>query len=220
MASLRHARRVATAAGIACLAAFGAGCASAGGSSAGPTVTVTATPAASQTSGTASPPVPNATVTVTPATRSPAPPAIPAGVTLCATSGLKITLGLSQGAAGHVYQVIDFTNISGGTCVLYGYPGVSLAGGNPVTQIGRAAREDPSTPRQLVTLAPGAVGNALLTITEAYASNTCHPEQADYLQIYPPNQTTPAYLGYLTKTCSGPVQTLRIAATRPGSGGG
>ncbi len=36
----------------------------------------------------------------------------------------------AQGAAGSVYQVIDFTNISNVTCTLYGYPGVSLGGGD------------------------------------------------------------------------------------------
>ena len=49
-------------------------------------------------------------------------------------------MGVAQGAAGSVYQVIDFTNISNTTCTLYGYPGVSLAAGTPVTQVGRRPR--------------------------------------------------------------------------------
>ncbi len=221
MTSLRYARRVAVASGLACLAVLGAGCGSGSSSKVIPVVTVTASAPASSSSSSSSSAA-NPTVTVTPA--PPAPPAFssPPGVTLCSTSGLKITLGLSQGTPSHIYQVIDFTNISGSTCVLYGYPGVSLAGGTPVTQIGLAAAEDPSTPRQLVTLAPGATGNALLRLTQAgsYPVSPCAPQTASYLQIYPPNQTTPAYIGYSFSTCSGPVQTLLIAATRPGSGGG
>ena len=60
----------------------------------------------------------------------------PAG---CATRDLQAKAGVAQGAAGSVYQVIVFTNISNATCTLYGYPGVSLAAGTPVTQVGQAA---------------------------------------------------------------------------------
>ena len=42
---------------------------------------------------------------------------------------------------------------------------------------------------------------------------------ATYLQIYPPNQTTPIYLPYQAQACAKPVQTLYIGAVRPGSGG-
>lgn len=223
MTSLRYARRVAAGGGLACLAVLGAGCASSSSSTATPVVTVTApTPAGSSSSSSPSAPpsTPNTTVTVT------APPSAPAftsppGISLCSTSGLKIYLGLSQGAAGTIYQVIDFTNISGSTCVLYGYPGVSVAAGMPVTQVGLAASEDSSTPRQLVTLAPGATGNALLKLHQAgfFPPATCKPKNTTYLQIYPPNQTTPAYIAYSFQTCSGPIQTLVIDAARPGTGG-
>ena len=84
-------------------------------------------------------------------------PAAPGGPAPCPTRSLGLKPGLSQGAAGSVYQVLDFTNISNVSCTLYGYPGVSLAGGDPVKHIGLAADENPNPPRKLVTLAPGAV---------------------------------------------------------------
>src|SRR5690349_8833359 len=80
----------------------------------------------------------------------------------CPTSALRVKQGIAQGYAGGVYQVIDFTNTSGSTCTLFGYPGVSLVSGPPYVQIGLAAKRGTSTPRELVTLAPGATANAML----------------------------------------------------------
>jgi hypothetical protein len=122
---------------------------------------------------------------------------------------------------GSTYTVIDFTNTGNVTCTLYGYPGVSLAGGHPVTQIGAAADENPGTPRKLVTLAPGAVANALLRIVHAMnlPAKSCHPVNATFLQIFPPNQTTPIYLAYSTTACAKPIHLLTIDVVKPGSGG-
>jgi len=47
---------------------------------------------------------------------------------------------------------------------LYGYPGVALDAGVPVTQVGLAAAEDPATPRERVTLGPYGTADALLRI--------------------------------------------------------
>jgi hypothetical protein len=116
--------------------------------------------------------------------------------------------------------VIDFTNIGNVTCTLYGYPGVSLAGGKPVTQIGLAATRSTATAKTLVTLKPGAVGNALLQIVDAgnYSPATCGPTTADHLQIYPPNQTTPIYLAFKSQACSKKVHILSVSVVMPGSG--
>jgi hypothetical protein len=132
-----------------------------------------------------------------------------------------VKLGLGQGAAGSTFQVIDFTNISNATCTLFGYPGVSLAGGKPVTQIGLAAAESHTTARTQVTLAPGAVANALLRIVHAvnFPAARCHLVTADHLRIYPPNQTTLVSLPYTSQTCAKPVRILTIGVVQAGSGG-
>ena len=187
-----------------------AGCGSSGSPAAAPTKTITvrATPAA-----------PASTPATTPATDTASPTA--AAAPACPTRSLGLKLGLAQGAAGSTYQVIDFTNISNVTCTLYGYPGVSLAGGKPVTQIGLAAAESHATPRKLITLPPAAVANAVLQIAHAgnFPAARCQVTNADYLQIYPPNQTTPAYLRYSAQTCAKPVRVLTISVVQAGSGG-
>jgi len=132
-----------------------------------------------------------------------------------------VKAGISQGTAGSIDQVIDFTNISNVTCTLYGYPGVSfgatrISGG----QIGAAAKESPATPRALVMLAPGAVANALLQIADPgnFPAAKCGQVTAHWLVIYPPTQTTPVYLSYTSPACSKPVQILTVSVVQPGAG--
>jgi len=206
-APVRTARPAIAVAALASVAALAAAC---GGS------TLSATPAKTVTV-TASPQAPAASSPGA-ATGTPAAPGVPAP---CPTASLGLKAGLSQGAAGSVYQVLDFTNISNVSCTLYGYPGVSLAGGHPVAQVGLAAAEDPTTPRKLVTLAPGQEANALLRIVDAlnYPTAKCGPVTTQWIQVYPPNQTTPIYLAYKTTACSKPVRILTVSVVQAGAGG-
>ncbi|MFZ0187697.1 MAG: DUF4232 domain-containing protein [Streptosporangiaceae bacterium] len=143
------------------------------------------------------------------------------GPSPCATSGLNVTLGPSSGYAGGVDQTIIFTNTSGATCTLYGYPGVSLVSAPPYTQIGLAAQRSSTTPVKLITLASGATASAVLQIVDAlnFGTATCSPTKAAFLRIYPPNQTAPVYLADASEVCAQPVQTLFISAVQAGSGG-
>ena len=86
--------------------------------------------------------------------------------------------------------------------------------------MGPAATRDTTTPRTRVTLAPGATANALLRITHAenYPAAQCHPATAQYLQIYPPGQTTPMYVAYNATACTGTVGILSIGALQAGAG--
>ena len=120
-----------------------------------------------------------------------------------------------------MYQNLDFTNIGNTACTLYGYPGVSLASGTPVTQVGAAATRSTAASPTVVTLQPGQTGSALLRITQAlnYPAAECSPLATTYLQIYPPNQTTPIYLPYSSTGCSATsVQLLTIGVVQPGTG--
>jgi len=202
---LRAGRFALTAATLICTAAV-AGCASSGSSE----------PAASDSTPAASPSTPaassNTPAVATPSSSAPGTPA-------CATSALQVKLGSSDGYAGGVYVTIDFTNTSGSTCTLFGYPGVSLVTGPPYKQIGLAAKRSTSTPKKLVTLAAGATANAQLQIVDAlnFPSASCGPTKATALKIYPPNQTEPVYLPNTSTGCSKPVQILYIGAVRPAS---
>ena len=205
---LEAGRLALTIAALTCAAAV-AGCASSGSSSQPGTSGSTA--AASPTAQGTTPGSSN-----TPAVATPSSSSAPA----CPTNSLRVKPGVGQGYAGGVYVVIDFTNTGASPCTLFGYPGVSLVKGPPYTQIGLAAKRSTTTPKTLVTLAPGATANALLQIVDAlnYPSATCGPTKATALKIYPPNQTEPVYLPNTSNGCAKPVQIMYIGAVRPGSG--
>ena len=201
-------RPVLAASALACAVAL-AGCASSGS---------TSPPDASGSAPAASPSAPAASASSS-GTPAVAAPSSSAAGTACATSALRIKLGASDGYAGGVYQTIDFTNTSGSTCTLFGYPGVSLVTGPPYQQLGVPAKRTTTPPAKVVTLAPGATANAVLQIVDAlnFPSPSCQPAKAAALKVYPPNQFTAVYLPDTSYGCGNPVQTMYIAPVRPGS---
>jgi hypothetical protein len=132
-------------------------------------------------------------------------------------------VGLAQGTAGSIYQVIYFTNLSNTPCTLYGYPGVALAAGSSqVNQVGAAASRSSATAAAVVTLDAGQSANTTLRIVEAgnYPTGTCQPTATSFLQIFPPGQTTPIYLAYKSTGCSSSaVKLLSVSVMTPGTGG-
>ena len=163
----------------------------------------------------------------TPATSPAAPAPTPSDVAAsCASSGLKIKVDTSQGgaAAGSVYVPINFTNTTGSTCTLFGYPGVSFVTSPSGSQLGRAATRNPPT-ATLVTLAPGGVAHATLRVAQAanYSSSACVPVTAHWLRIYPPNQFNAIYARYKTQACSARLPAkvgsqVSVYVVRPGPG--
>jgi hypothetical protein len=177
------------------------------------------------TNGAGSPPAAGGT----PASSSPAsqpapsqPASTPSGPAACATSALEAEVPAADAgaAAGSTYYPIQFTNSSDSTCSLYGYPGVSFVTGNGGSQIGAPATENPAHPRQLIELAPGQVAHAELQVADAqnYPPSRCTIVTANWLRIYPPNQTAPLYVSFTAQTCSNnqsntTVETFQAGAT-------
>jgi hypothetical protein len=123
----------------------------------------------------------------------------------CKTAGLVVWLGaVGDASAGSNYITLRFTNQSGHTCTLGGYPGVSAVdlAGHP---LGSPARRDVSTPRVL-RLDDGATATALVRI--AFAGNfppaTCHRHAAAALRIYPPDETAAKLVPIAFDACSKP----------------
>jgi hypothetical protein len=120
-----------------------------------------------------------------------------------------------DGAAGSTYFKLKLTNLSGHTCTLAGYPGVSavdLSG----HQLGSAATRNQSRVR-VVRLASHATATAVLRITVAgnYPFARCHPVTAAGLRVYPPNQRAARVVPFPFSACSrtGPIY-LNIAAVK------
>jgi serine/threonine protein kinase len=160
------------------------------------------------------------------AVRATAPVVAPGGVgsataAACTTGGLTATLGPFTPNTGNNDQVIDFTNVSGATCTLYGFPGVSLTTGESTAdQVGAAADKTSAVP-SLVTLAPGGTANAQVEVVDAGNYPSCSPAATTDLQIYPPGQTKQMYLSFATTGCrSAQVHLLMIGPVQRGEGTG
>jgi hypothetical protein len=203
-------RGLAAAAVLACSAALVAACGSSTSPAASPSPSATTRPSVNP-GGT-----PQA-VTTTPATTPASGPAP------CATSALKVSVPATAGgaAAGSVYYPIQFVNVSGASCTLYGYPGVSFVTAQGGSQIGPAAIRNPTMPAALVTLTPGQTVHAELQVVDAqnYPPSDCGVVDAHWLKIYPPNQTAPVYVSFSAQACSMAKQILSVQTVQTGTSG-
>ncbi|WP_158607844.1 DUF4232 domain-containing protein [Nocardia panacis] len=150
-----------------------------------------------------------------PGSPDPAAPSPERPVSACTTSNLTVTLGRQEGAAGHIYAPLVFTNSGTEACTIYGYPGVSLAAGTPTATIGPGAARDTAEGAQTVTLAPGASAQATMRYTQA-GNYPCERTKATALLIYPPDQTTAIAVPFTADACTAPpVALLTIGSVKP-----
>ncbi|MEJ4097467.1 DUF4232 domain-containing protein [Corynebacterium bovis] len=112
----------------------------------------------------------------------------------CRTRDLSVTATRPEGAAGSEEFSLMFTNNGRSSCSLRGYPGVSFVGNSNGTQLGAgASREAVSGSLPVVTLASGASATASGRAGTRPADE-CRPTPADGLRVYPPDETTAAYV--------------------------
>jgi hypothetical protein len=149
---------------------------------------------------------------------------VAAGPAACAAADLRVSVGGADGTAGSFYYPVVFTNASPVTCTLYGYPGVALVTRPGGSVVGAPAVRDPTFPKEVVQLAPGAAAHASLQVVIAanYPAAQCKPATAHWLQVYPPGQYAARYVAFTAQTCTARVgdgSTLGIYVVRPGATG-
>lgn len=190
MSPLHRARQAMASVAVACAALLAAACGSIGAPSAGPTATVTVTPTQ-----------PGTPATGTSSASTPAAAATPGP---CSTAGLRVTLASRESAgAGHFYRTLVFTNVSGASCTLFGYPGVSFVTGVGGQQIGAAASRSPASKR-LIVLGPGQKAHAVVDLLDVlnFPSSKCAASNAHWVKVYPPNQFSATYVRWTAMVCS------------------
>jgi hypothetical protein len=175
-----------------------------------------------------------ATAALSVALTRPEPVALTATAAACRSAGLDAWLGIAANpgvvprvsATGSsktdAYYTLEFTNVSGRTCSLYGYPDVwAYIGGR---QVGSPAMLDTSVRPSMVTLAPGATAHADLryTVTASFAAATCKQVTVPELRVYPPESGGAIVVPLTIPACSrkGPdffsVQPVQPRAGIPG----
>jgi hypothetical protein len=120
----------------------------------------------------------------------------------CTTSQLAASLGQPQGAAGHTFIPLVLTNHGSASCVIQGYPGVSLldGGGAP---IGTPATRAPGVAAPAVVLAPGAGTPATLGTQNAGISPAPCWAVSTSIKVYPPNQLASLTIAGAITVCGG-----------------
>lgn len=127
-----------------------------------------------------------------------------AGATACNPRVLAVSLNTSgSGAAGSSYYALTFTNGSGVSCTVTGYPGVSAVSRSGA-QLGNAAGRSTTTAAAKITLASGARATSTLQITDVsnYTASTCGPTTAFGVKVYAPNSLTYHILTFAFRACS------------------
>lgn len=128
-------------------------------------------------------------------------------VPVCQPSGLVIWLNIAKGKAGlgTTYYPLNFTNLSGHTCTLEGFPyvlGVNLSG----HQLGKRAVFDHTSTPHVITIGNGKTASAILGIVNVgnFSPSLCHRVTAAGLKVYAPTgtATTAKVVPYPFGACS------------------
>jgi len=182
--------------------------ASSGGSQTSATANTAKAASAAQTDGTATT---EATATQSRSTSEPR----------CVRSWLTSWIGVPGGqTAGSTYYQLEISNVSGQTCTLYGFPGVSALGAGG-RQLGSAAGRDHGYTELTVTLRPYQTAHVVLQITDVgnFSPAACRPRTADALRVYAPGDYASMKFPFSFRACArrGPVY-LHVSTTIAGTG--
>ena len=136
--------------------------------------------------------------------------------------GVWVAVGQGNGALGTIYYPLEFTNMSGHTCSLFGFPGVSAVNSSG-RQLGSPAQWIRTTSPRTVILAPGATAHTQLAYHDAVVGTEpgCDPvNSAVLLRVYPPDQRNATYAAFSFQVCShaGPVYMSIFGPIRAGVG--
>jgi len=141
---------------------------------------------------------------------APGHPSAPPG---CTSVHTRVWYGLpGDGAAGHVFYQLQFSNIGHSACTFFGYPGVSALDSNG-HQVSKPATH--SGPKLTVTLAPGATAHVVLEVTDA--GILCNPVKTAELRVFPPGQFHAQLLPFPSEGCPGK-SVMHVDAMHPRAG--
>lgn len=124
---------------------------------------------------------------------------------LCEVADLTVTVKYLDAGAGTVHRALQFTNSGDRTCEIQGFAGVSFVGGEDGHQIGKPAdRVGDKGPA--ITLRAGSQAWAPLASPHAenYDPETCRPEEARGLRIYPPQEYDSLFVPLAETACGNP----------------
>ncbi len=147
---------------------------------------------------------------------------LPSGPHNCSTAQLRVSAGMSSGAAGTIGQIVLFENAGSTSCLLHGFPGVAGldSAGNQVVQATRELNGAPFTGSTgslpTVTLATGETASAIVFGSDVPVGSATSCATYAALLVTPPNAYQSVRVQAQLPACSG----LRVGPVYAGTGGG
>jgi hypothetical protein len=116
---------------------------------------------------------------------------------------MSVRASAGGGVAGSMVSLLVFTNVSGRTCTLYGYPGVSWVKGPAGPQVNDPFRRTPGGIVGRVVLAPDGAAHASIQLghPEAFEPQ-CRAVDVYGVRVYPPDETDSVVVPWASTTCS------------------
>ncbi len=143
--------------------------------------------------------------------------AAPAATPACTAGDLAVWVNADSatGAAGTIHYDLKFTNISGHTCQLIGYPGVSATTFSG-RQLGAPARWDDDAPARIVTIPPDGTAHSNLGYVDVQVDPSCRPARAELLRVFPPNDSGARHAFFDLTVCTTSRIDLTVDRVQPG----
>jgi hypothetical protein len=128
----------------------------------------------------------------------------------CSRDQLGVRNNGTEGAAGTIHGAWVFTNLSGSTCVLFGYPDLQLYGhaGRPIpTTVKRNLPPGPG----LVTMKPGASATFFSTYSDVVSGSHQCPTSS-VIRITAPHAAASHFIPAALQACGGVVHVSAVRA--------
>ncbi|THA38525.1 DUF4232 domain-containing protein [Streptomyces sp. A1547] len=116
----------------------------------------------------------------------------------CRVADLELAVGEPDATGESVNYPILFTNTTGKTCALRGYPGVSVTDARH-RQIGTSAIRT-GEPISTVFLGPDDTVTAIMRTNSPDVAPKCRPKST-YVKVYPPNSGVAEEIHYNLRVC-------------------
>lgn len=129
----------------------------------------------------------------------------------CRTSQLSLSKVSSDGAAGTIYNVWAFTNVSSRACRMRGYPDLQRydQGGRPfLTRERKVLNPAPSN----VVLAPGGKASFVWSYSDVPQGNAEECSTSKVVGVRPPGRSARLYIPFDVPNCSTSIQVSAVAA--------
>jgi hypothetical protein len=122
----------------------------------------------------------------------------------------------ADGAAGTIYYHLDFTNISGATCHLYSWPGVT-ARNKAGKQLGVPAVRTSAIPATYVNIPPDGTAHSVLGYVDVQVSKSCKPVTATSVKVFPPDDAGAQWAYFPVSACTTKTPYLTISRVLAGA---